>query len=206
MGHETYLTYKEKEMEALRLGLEVTPLLFEGIITDPFMLRDFLDKVSILGGPKIEGVVIKNYKRFTMDGKVQMGKFVSEDFKEVHAGEWKKENPGTGDIVQVLITKYRSMARWQKAVQHLKEKGLIKGEMSDMQHLFPEVAADTRKECEEEIKQLLFDWAWKNISRSLTGGLPEWYREQLLKEQPVVVQALNEAAGTELIVEKQETV
>ena len=183
IGHEQYLSYEDKAKEGQRIGLETTPLLFEGIVTDPFMMRDFLDRVSVLGGPKIEGVVVKNYKRFTMDGKVQMGKFVSEDFKEVHTGEWREQHPGNKDIVQVLIAKYRSPARWQKAVQHLKEAGKIKNEMSDVQHLFPEVAEDTRKECEQEIKDLLFDWAWKNISRSLTGGLPEWYRGQLLKNQ-----------------------
>jgi hypothetical protein len=184
-GHEQYLEYEDKVKEGERLGLETTPLLYHGIITDPFMIRDFLDRTSILGGPKIEGVVVKNYRRFTMDGKVQMGKFVSEEFKEVHATGWKETNPDNKDIVQVLIAKYKTPARWMKAVQHLKEAGKIAGEMSDMQFIFPEVLEDTRKECEEEIKQLLFNWAWKNIGRSLTGGLPEWYREQLLKNQEV---------------------
>ncbi len=179
-AHEQYLSYEEKVAEATRLGLEVTPLLFEGMITDPFMFRDLLDRESVLGGAKIEGVVVKNYKRFTMDGKVQMGKFVSEDFKEVNGANWKKDHPGNNDIVSVLIAKYRSEARWQKAVQHLREEGKIKHEMSDMQHLFPEVCRDVRSECESEIKDLLFDWAWKNIARSLTGGLPEWYKQQLL--------------------------
>lgn len=181
-GHEQYLEYHDKVKEGERIGLETTPLLYHGVVTDPFMIRDFLERTSVLGGPKIEGVVVKNYKRFTMDGKVQMGKFVSEEFKEVHSSDWKETNPDNKDIVQVLIAKYRTPARWMKAVQHLKEAGKINGEMSDMAVLFPEVLKDTRKECEEEIKQLLFNWAWKNIGRSLTGGLPEWYREQLLKE------------------------
>lgn len=181
-GHEEYLDYKQKKLEADRVGLETTPLLYEGMLTDPFTLRDLLSTTSCLGGCKVEGVVVKNYKRFTMDGKVQMGKFVSEEFKEVHAGEWKEQNPQSGDIVQILISKYRSPARWAKALQHLKEEGKIQGEMSDMQHLFPEVCRDVRAECEEEIKELLFNWAWKNIARSLTGGLPEWYRELLMKQ------------------------
>lgn len=184
-GHEQYLSYQEKQKEGERLGLETTPLLFEGIITDPFMVRGFLDQVSVLGGAKIEGVVIKNYKRFTMDGKVQMGKFVSEEFKEVHSNDWKETNPDRRDILEVLTSKYRTPARWAKAVQHLKEAGKIQNEMSDMQFLFPEVLEDIRKECKEEIQELLFNWAWKSIGRRLTGGLPEWYREQLLKNQPV---------------------
>lgn len=181
-GHETYLPYAVKKLEAERIGLETTPIIYEGIVTDPFMVRSFMDNISVLGKAKIEGVVIKNYKRFTMDGKVQMGKFVSEEFKEVHNTEWKEQHPGNQDIVQLLIYKYKSPARWAKALIHLKEKDLIKGEMSDMALLFPEVARDIQQECGEEIKELLFQWAWKNISRSLTGGLPEWYKEQLLKD------------------------
>lgn len=182
-AHEQYLSYEDKLVEASRLGLEVTPILYKGIITDPFLVRGLLDTVSVLGGAKIEGVVIKNYKRFTMDGKVQMGKFVSEDFKEVHNTEWKKENPDTKDIISILIAKYRSPARWAKAVQHLKEAGKIDYQLSDLKEIFPEVHKDTKAECEIEIKDLLFNWAWKNIARSLTGGLPEWYKEQLMKDQ-----------------------
>lgn len=181
-GHEQYLSYEAKKIEGERLGLETTPCLFYGQITDPFQIRGFLDSISCLGGPKIEGVVIKNYKRFTMDGKVQMGKFVSEEFKEVHAGEWRESNPDNKDIVAVLIAKYKSPARWQKAVQHLKEAGKLEGQMSDLQYLFPEVTEDIKRECETEIKDLLFGWAWKNIARALTGGLPEWYKEKLLSE------------------------
>lgn len=181
-GHETYLSYSDKAAEANRIGLEVTPLLFEGVITEPQTIRDFMGRKSVLGGAKIEGVVIKNYKRFTMDGKVQMGKFVAEEFKEIHNGDWRERHPKGNDIVQVLSDKFKSPARWNKAIIHLKERGLIKNEMSDLQHLFPEVVRDVKEECEAEIKDVLFEWAWENISRAVTGGLPQFYEEKLMKE------------------------
>lgn len=182
-GHETYLSYSAKKEEAARIGLETTPLLYEGEIHDPSIVRELLNLESVLGGAKIEGVVIKNYKRFTVDGKAMMGKFVSEEFKEIHGGEWRKENPDTGDIIDQLVARYRTPARWQKAVQHLKEAGKIQGQLSDLQHMFPEVVADTQRECEQEVKEILFKWAWSKVARSLTGGMPDWYKEQLMKSQ-----------------------
>ena len=32
---------------------------------------------------------------------------------------------------------------------------------------------------EEEIKQILFDWAWSKIARGVTAGLPEWYKQRI---------------------------
>lgn len=182
-AHEQYLSWEEKNAEAVRLGIECVPLLYSGMIEDPAIVRELLDRVSVLGGQKLEGVVVKNYKRFTMDGKVQMGKFVSEAFKEVHNTSWKEENPGQKDIIERLIHEYRTPARWSKAVQHLREEGKITDEPKDIGLLFKEVGSDVRRECEVEIKQKLFDWAWANISRGITAGMPQWYKEELLKKQ-----------------------
>ena len=41
------------------------------------MLRELLQTTSVLGGQKIEGVVVKSYLRF--DKKALMAKFVSPD-------------------------------------------------------------------------------------------------------------------------------
>jgi hypothetical protein len=72
----------------------VVPLVFEGVVLDIEFFRGLLDRVSILGGQKIEGVFVKNYARFNPDKKVMMAKYVSEAFKEIHQGEWKSANPG----------------------------------------------------------------------------------------------------------------
>jgi hypothetical protein len=40
-----------------------------------------------------------------------------------------------------------------------------------------------KRECEEEIKEKLFAFAWPHIARMSTRGLPEWYKELLLKKQ-----------------------
>jgi hypothetical protein len=188
-GHESYLSYEQKAEEAARLGLEVVPKMYEGRIEDIQHFRSLLDTVSCLGGQKIEGVVIKNYSRFGLDKKVLLGKFVSEAFKEVHAREWKAANPTQNDIVQQLVESLKTPARWNKAIQHLREAGQLEDSPRDIGLLIKEIPADIEKEETDYIKQKLFDWAWPHIRRGVVGGMPEWYKEQLLKKQFEVTHA-----------------
>ena len=67
--------------------------------------------------------------------------------------------------------------------QDLQERGLLEGSPRDIGALIKEVPADISKECADEIKDKLFAWAWPHIQRMTTRGLPEWYKEQLLKQQ-----------------------
>jgi hypothetical protein len=182
-GEESYLSYSQKEEEAARIGLEVVPLMHLGVIQDVQHFRSFLDTVSCLGGQKIEGVVIKNYLRFGRDKKALLGKFVSEAFKETHAREWKAANPNRADVVQCLIASLKTDARWHKAVQHLREAGQLEDSPKDIGLLMKEVPIDVENEEVEFIKDKLFDWAWPQIRRGITAGLPEWYKERLLERQ-----------------------
>lgn len=182
-GEERYLCYFDKLAEANRLGLETVPLLWEGWVTDPEQLKQFLDRTSVLGGQKIEGFVVKNYARFGKDKKILFGKYVSDSFKEVHDVSWKDDNPKQGEIVQQIIAWLRTPARWNKALQHLREAGRIEDTPRDIPNLFAEVPHDVKEEFEEEIKNRLFTWAWPQISRGITAGMAEWYKEQLLGKQ-----------------------
>jgi len=185
IGECEFLEYQAKWAEANRLGLEVVPLLWSGPVETIEAFRDFLQIYSILGGQKIEGVVIKpiGYNLFGKDKKVLMGKFVSEAFKEIHAHEWKQGNPGSKDIIERLIDKYATPARWQKAVIHLREKGLITDAPQDIPVIMKEVVSDTLLDSVLEIQQELFDYAWPHVQRGLVRGLPIWYKDTLLKKQ-----------------------
>lgn len=189
IGHENYLDYAAKAEEAARIGLEIVPKMFEGHITNVDEFRALLDRESFLGGQKVEGVVIKNYHRFGQDKKILIGKYVSEAFKETHAREWKADNPTKNDVVALLIATLKTDARWRKGVQHLREAGKLEDSPRDIGLLFKEVPNDIRKEEEDFIKQKLFEWAWPHIQRGVMAGLPEWYKEQLMKKQFEVVEA-----------------
>lgn len=184
-GHEIYLSQEDKRAEAARLGLEVVPLLHVGVVPDIAAFRAFLDTTSVLGGQLIEGVVVKplGYDKFGKDKKALLGKFVSEAFKEVQAKAWKQDNPGRSDILDGLIATYTSQARWQKALQHLRERGEIEGSPRDIGKLMVEVPTDIEKECRDEIADALFRWAWPQVRRAVVRGMPDWYKNELLKRQ-----------------------
>jgi hypothetical protein len=185
-GKEAFMPYAQKKVWAEQLGFEVVPLLFEGMVTEPEKLRELLETTSTLGGQKIEGMVIKpkNYDLFGRDHHVLMGKFVSEAFKEVHKHEWKNsKTPGNNDIMNILCASYGTESRWNKAIQHLKEAGKLEQSPRDIGALMAEVPNDVLKECEDEIREKLFKWAWPQLRRGLTRGLPEWYKDVLMKQQ-----------------------
>jgi RNA ligase len=183
ISEECYLSYEDKSIEASRLGLEVVPKVFQGKVENFEQFHAFLEKESILGKCKIEGLVIKNYKKFGADKKILLGKFVSEAFKEQHEASWKAANPGKSDIVEVLILAAKSPVRWQKAVQHLKERGELTSTPKDIGALMKETSLDALSELEPLIKEKLFQWAWPKVARAIVGGLPQWYKEELAKQQ-----------------------
>jgi hypothetical protein len=181
-GLESYLPYSRVKYEADFIGLEVVPLIAEGVFTEADILElkdEWLSRESILGGTKVEGVVIKNYNVFTAEKKVAMAKLVRDDFREQNAINWKAAKPSTADVVQKLIDTYRTEARWRKAVQHLRDAGELQGEMRDIPALMKEVSSDVLKECKDEILEQLFAYAWPKISKGITRGLPEWYKSQI---------------------------
>ena len=182
-GEEDYLSPQEKKEECDRIGLECVPLLYQGKIDNPAFIHKFLERESILGGIKIEGVVIKNYQLFGKDKKVLMGKYVSEVFKEVHDKEWKHENKTGKDIIRSIIEYLKTEARYNKSIQHLKELGELENSPKDIGKLLVEIKNDIKKECEEEIKEKLYIWAHGHIERGVIAGFPMYYKEYLLKEQ-----------------------
>jgi len=192
-AQEVYLDPVVKAEEFRRLGMETVPLLHHGVLEDVTQLREYLERTSILGSQKIEGVVVKNYAMFGPDGTVLRAKFVSEAFKEVHANSWREENPNRGDLNDRLIAAYRTPARWQKAVMRARELGTLSDSPQDIGFLMRDVMNDIEIEAGDEIKAVLFNEAWKRISRGVVAGLAEWYKEQLLNESLTRTEEYNSA-------------
>lgn len=179
-GPEVYLSHAEKQVEAESLGLECVPCFFEGVWDrEAATVTQFFDRISILGGQKIEGVVVKNYNQFTVDKKIMIGKFVCAEFKEIHRKEWKKENPTPVDIVEHIASELATPARWRKAVLHLREAGKITDTPQDIGPLLAEIKADVEKEEVDAIKNALYKHFGPQIMRQSTKGFPEWYKAEL---------------------------
>lgn len=176
---EFYLDAAMRQLEAERLGFESANVFYFGPVTELSTLTVYLDTTSWLGGAKIEGFVVKNYEQFGLDHKVLMGKYVSEKFKEVMAGDWRERNPTQGDVLQQLIMMYRTPARWEKARIHLMEKGELTETPKDIGALIKEVQIDVKKEAAGEIADFLYRFYEPKIMRAIIAGLPEWYKLEL---------------------------
>ncbi|MGD9381597.1 MAG: RNA ligase family protein [Candidatus Thorarchaeota archaeon] len=175
--HDTLKAYAE------RLDVDVVPLLYRGWIETAEDIKQFLDKPSVLGGVNAEGVVVKNYQQpFLLGGQpipVMAGKYVTEAFKEVHRGTWAKENTGAGKWA-TFKEGYKTEARWEKAVQHLRESNDLEDSPRDIGKLIAEVKRDIAEEEREIIKQFLWNHFGKDVLRVAVAGLPEWYKQKLL--------------------------
>ncbi|GIU69757.1 MAG: hypothetical protein KatS3mg002_0993 [Candidatus Woesearchaeota archaeon] len=72
-----------------------------------------------------------------------MGKLVREEFLEVHKTEWAR---GEKEVVNIIAEQFRTEARWEKALQHLKESGLLTFTPRDIPLLLQEVSTDVYNE------------------------------------------------------------
>ena len=179
-GNQQYFDLGEKRAIAEDLGLEAVPTVSYGLIEGPEHIKELMQRKSFLGGEVVEGLVFKAYGRFLDDGKTMMAKYVSESFKETHRSDWKKRHPAATDIKQHLIAMFRQPARFEKAVQHLRDAGQLQNDPRDIGPLMKELARDLLEECAGEMADELFKWAKKDVVRGVTKGFPEWYKERLV--------------------------
>lgn len=185
LGHDKFIKdYDVLCKYAEDIDIEAVPLLFSGNIKKLEDILQFLETDSCLGGAKIEGMVVKNYlKPFLLGNQpipIMMGKYVSEKFKEVHRKSWNRENT-TGGKWNEFKESYRTEARWNKAIQHLKDKGELENQPKDIGKLIEEIQRDI----EIEEKKIITEWLWQEFGREVLRksvcGFPEYYKRCLLK-------------------------
>lgn len=171
-------------LAAALIDVDVVPELYRGPMLSIEELSGLVKHSSppLLGGAMREGVVVKCYSMLDSRDKVLMAKLVTDEFREVHRKEWSSSNPNPKEIRDVLGDKYRSEARWRKAVQRMKESGEFTGDMKITGKLLNDVVADIIDEEGDAIKDELFKWALKDMRRHWVRGLPEWLRDVFLVE------------------------
>lgn len=177
-------SYDELVKWAEKLDIDVVPLVFKGKVENVEDLRSMIDRESMLGGAKVEGIVVKNYVRqFLLGGQpmpLMAGKYVSEAFKEVHRKSWGGEHTTKGGW-ELFKMGYRTEARWDKAIQHLREAGQLTNSPKDIPLLMAEVTRDITEEEMETIKNWLWNNQGKELLRLAVAGLPEYYKTKLLE-------------------------
>lgn len=179
-----FLNYDAIKEWSEKLDVDPIPLLYKGEISQDKILEMVEDTPSYLGGQNIEGVVVKAYKPWMFLGQIPLsvmsGKYVTEAFKEVHNKDWTRLNTGKGKF-DVLKENYRTEARWNKAIQHLKERGELTGTPKDIGALLKEINIDIETEEKENIKDQLYAIYKGDIMKYATHGLAQWYKEKLVK-------------------------
>lgn len=164
------------------LELESVPILYEGKIDKIEEINKLLEEESILGGQKIEGIVIKNYNRpFILGDRpipFMTGKYVSPKFQEVHQKEWKSEHSTVGKW-ELYKQSFNTEARWEKAIQHLQEANKLEHAPKDIGLLIKEIQNDITVEEKENIKEWLWKYYGQEILRCSVRGFPEYYKEKI---------------------------
>lgn len=179
--------YHRYDLECLcdRIGFEVARLI--STTNNPSdalaLAKQAMGSESMLGGALIEGVVIKRLSDpvYFLDRPV-FAKLVSEEFREQHKVAWGDSNPDRQDILQRIVKSLSGPARYAKAVQHLADEGKITGTVQDIGAIIKEVKRDVIEEGEAEAKEALWNWAKDKISRAAGSGVPQWYKDRLLKD------------------------
>lgn len=190
-----YVTREKLELYANFLGVDVIPDLWIGNLSEYVLSKpkgmslplDFIKRLtetttSYLGDEIIEGVVIKNYTQtILLGGNIYplFTKFVRESFKERHNADWKIRQPK--DNLQSWFEGFKSEARWQKAIIHAREKGLLQQSPRDIGPLLKMIQQDIQEEEEQNIKNYLYKAFIDDILRKSIRGFPEYYKERLLE-------------------------
>jgi hypothetical protein len=169
---------------AKSLSIDVVPLLYSGNKMDFGNIQRLIEQESYLGGPNREGVVIKRYDLEQWIGGVLFlitsAKYVSEKFKEKHDKDWKKEHTTPGKLEQ-LKESLRTEARWEKAVQHLREAGIFEPDPRMIGPLIKEIRQDILQEELDYIQDVLWGIHSREILGHITRGMPEWFKKKLAK-------------------------
>jgi len=168
-----------------KIEVERPNLLDLCIIKNPEELEEYLEADSILGNTKVEGIVVKNYNEPSTRGSffipLSMGKYVSEKFKEKHEKDWSKQT--SKGKLELLIESFRTEARWDKAIQHLKENNELENVPRDIAKLMKEIDRDIKEEELEYIKDSLAGIILPDINRKAKAGFAEYYKKKLMESQ-----------------------
>ncbi len=185
-GTNDYLKPEDTEFVAGISGFEVVPTFAETDFSDvnQSFISICLQNISILGGPLVEGIVIKCYDLFDSRDKTLMCKYVRPEFKEMNGG---KRGKNRRDVIEEIGERLAISARFEKAVQQANENGILVGKPKDIGPLMRILNADFEEHV-DEIKNLLYANFRKDILRAASRGFPEFYKAKLLKDSGVLLE------------------
>ena len=182
----SFMGYGEKKQFSESLDLEVVQLLEESEfpIINLEKINTLLQKDSMLGKEKIEGIVFKNYGLQRTDrlflGEPVFAKYVRPEFKERNDAAWRTSTKK--GFMEALVERHASPARWAKAMFRLRDDGKLTWSPRDIPEIMKEVMRDLKEEEGQNIQIDLFEHFWRDICKGIVRGIPEWYQAKLIEE------------------------
>ena len=201
-GGNDYFPPLDVKYVAEDCGFEVVPTLWTGLFDD--IDQELIDRLmktqSTLGGPLVEGIVIKCYDLLDSRDKTLMCKFVRPEVREMISGKQGKNRRG---IIEEIGERLAIPARFDKAFHQADEQGLITGEPKDIGPMIKILNTDFEEHV-DEIKNLLYANFRKDIMKVASRGFPKWYKKKLLVDSGVLGVSIETA--TELARETTEQI
>lgn len=187
-----WLNYAEIAVWAEVLGIDVVPQLFTGVIPQVMMgdeqwkFDQWLLIDSFLGGSKIEGFVMMDLMHDYMIGDQYFpftaGKVVAPEFQEKHNSKAYGKK-ATKASWHSYCEGFCTEARWRKAIQHLREQGLIEDEFKDIGIIIREIHQDITDEEGDEIRSALWNFFKKDLLATAIKGFPEYYKKKITETE-----------------------
>lgn len=184
------LDYESKKKEAERIGLEVVPMLFSGMMGSLEQFFPTLESVSVLGGAKVKGLVVKAVDRtlptvrLTTDAVAEKN---PQEKKELIPTNITPRHPLPNSEAQIT-TAVRTVAwgfaselRFDKAYETLKAAGKITDQLADIGPLIGEVYKNITSDDEYGMMEELWRLCRGKVYGQLITTLPDWYKRKLLK-------------------------
>lgn len=181
---DMFLGYEFVAHEARRLGFDIVPLLHNKRVT-PDELDELLKTTKSFLGGEIEGLVIAS--PYFMPGEREpfmQAKLVRQEFKEVLHKRSNRTPAPKGSMeesVQEMFGQFATTARWDKAIQHLREADAIKGSNADIGPIIKEIQRDVLDEEGEFIKEALWTLHRKRFLTAVVDGFPRYYQNLLIE-------------------------
>ena len=140
----------------------------------------FLINKSKFGECQIEGIVLKQYSKDMKEMK--MAKIVNQEFKEISTHKIKSEHyeETLHSLAIKLVEKYRTEARFYKAIQHLTESGVVINDMKDVSAVIKELHHDIVAECNDDMRQIFEEQLTKLIKRHIGKNVATWLQNYLM--------------------------
>lgn len=186
-----WLGAEEIDVLAEALGVEpVNVLARYNALPDFEALKQYLGNTSVLGGQKVEGVVLKN-RGVLIDqyGKPAFYavKLVRKEFKELNSEVWKTQRRdgihSINELIAASLDALNIKNIWNKAIQHIRDDGKAQHSMRDMQVLSEYIDADIDLEYRLPIEEFMFTFLRGQIKRYIMKGLPGYYKQVLYEMQ-----------------------